>query len=121
MIKVLFIEDEAQHRALIKMRLSALGMEVSTASTAAEGAAAAAKEKPDLILLDLLLPDLTPEDALRAVRAATGASRTPILAFTALDPLEIRRRRLDKDLSGIVTKPYEPRELLSMIKVLTGK
>jgi DNA-binding response OmpR family regulator len=121
MTKILLIEDEAQHSDVVKLRLSAQGMQVCTAATAAGGAAAAAKENPDLILLDLILPDLTPEDSIKGLKAALGKAKTPIVAFTALDPIEIHRRRLDKDLSGIVSKPYEARDLLSKIKRLTGK
>lgn len=116
MPKILLIEDETQHTALVKMRLAAQGMQVSTAPTAGDGVIAATKEEPDLILLDLLLPDMTPEKAIRALRAIPGAAKTPIVAFTALDPAEIRRRRLDSELAGVVQKPYESEELLGAIK-----
>ena len=112
MTKVLLIEDEPQHTELVKIRLQAQGMEVCCADTAAAGAKAAAKDKPDLILMDLLLPDMRPEDAVRAVRAA---SKTPIIAFTALDPVEIHRRRIDSKISGLVAKPYEAGDLLGEI------
>ncbi len=119
MTKVLIIEDETEHTALVKLRLTANGIEVSAAATAAGGAAAAEKENPDLILLDLLLPDMPPEEAIRRLRAVPCAAKTPILALTALDPVEIRRRNLEGELSGVITKPYEARELLSRIKKLT--
>jgi len=118
---VLIIEDQTEHIALVKLRLTANGIEVSAASTAAGGAAAAEKEKPDLILLDLLLPDMPPEEAIRALRAVPGAAKTPILALTALDPVEIRRRNLEGELSGVIAKPYEAKELLNRIKKLTRK
>ena len=120
MPKILLIEDEPQHAKLVKIRLEANGMQVISALTAKEGADAALLQEPDLILLDLLLPDMPPEEAIRALRAVPCAAKTPILAFTALDPLEIRRRRLDAEFSGVVTKPYEPGELLAKIKKILG-
>lgn len=120
MNKVLIIDDEAQHTALVRMRLAASGLEVLAAATAAGGAAVAATENPDLILLDLMLPDMRPEEAVKALRAVPCAAKTPIIAFTALDPLEIRRRRLDTEFSGVVTKPYEAGELVAKIKKILG-
>ncbi len=118
MTKVLLIEDEPQHTELVKIRLQAHGMEVCCADTAAAGAKAAAKNKPDLILMDLLLPDMRPEDAVKAVKAA---GKTPIIAFTALDPVEIHRRRIDSKIAGLVTKPYEASDLLGAITRVTSK
>ena len=120
MPKILLIEDEPQHARLVRIRLEANGMQVTSALTAREGADAALLQEPDLILLDLLLPDMPPEDAIRALRAVPCAAKTPIIAFTALDPLEIHRRRLDTEFSGVVTKPYEAGELLAEIKKILG-
>lgn len=121
MTKVLIIEDEPQHVKLVRMRLEANGLQVASASTAAEGVSEAFRQGPDIILLDLLLPDMPPEKAISALRAVPCAAKVPILAFTALDPLEIRRRRLDCELAGVVTKPYEPAELLAKISELVKK
>jgi DNA-binding response OmpR family regulator len=118
MTRILLIEDEPQHTELVKIRLKAQGMEIHCVDTAAAGAKAAAKDNPDLILMDLLLPDMRPEEAVNAVKAA---GKAPIIAFTALDPMEIRRRHLDSKVSGLVTKPYEARELLKEIKRVAGK
>ncbi|MDA8131803.1 MAG: response regulator [Elusimicrobia bacterium] len=118
MPRILLIEDEPQHAALVKMRLEANGMQVSCSRTAAGGAAAALKDRPDLVLLDLLLPDMRPEEAVKAV---SRASDSPILALTALDLGEIHRRKLDSQVAGIVTKPYDPAVLLEEIRRLTAK
>lgn len=108
MRKILLIEDEPEHVALVKMRLEARGLQVTTALTGAEGASAAAEESPDLVLADLLLPDMEPPELLRRLRAACAA---PVVAFTALDPFEISRRKLLAQLAGIISKPYEPERL----------
>lgn len=121
MNKVLIIDDEAQHTALVRMRLAAGGIKVLAAETAAKGAEVAATEDPDLILLDLMLPDMRPEEAVKALRAVPCSAKTPIIAFTALDPREIHRRRLDAEFSGIVTKPYDARDLLAKVNKLIRK
>lgn len=119
MTKILLIEDEEQHIALVRIRLESKGFEVAAARSGREGIEAAAAQKPDLILLDFLLPDMSPEKAIRAIRAAPGGARTPIVAFTALDRKEIERRKLSGELAGMVPKPYEAEELLGEIDRIT--
>ncbi|HBA61419.1 MAG TPA: hypothetical protein DCZ92_11505, partial [Elusimicrobia bacterium] len=70
---------------------------------------------PDLILLDLILPDMNPEETIKALRAVPSAAATPILAFTALDTFEIHRRHLGAEIAGFIPKPYETYELLGKI------
>lgn len=121
MTKILIIDDEPQHIELVKLRLKKQGFEVASALTAADGAAAAAQLAPDLILLDLLLPDMEPAETIEALRSVTGAGPIPIIAFTALDSFEIHRRKLGKELDGLVSKPYEGQKLLAEIQKVLGK
>lgn len=118
--RIVMIEDSKAASTVLKEVLEAEGYAVLHAADGVTGLALARREKPDLILLDLLLPDLPPEEAIRALRAVPCAAKTPIIAFTALDPLEIRRRRLDTEFSGVVTKPYEAGELVAKIKKILG-
>lgn len=113
MPRILLIEDEPEHIALVRMRLQAAGLEVTAALTGAEGAEAAALESPDLVLTDLMLPDMEPAELLRRLHAACPA---PVVAFTALDPFEISRRKLLPGLAGIIPKPYEPALLAGEIE-----
>lgn len=113
MARILLIEDEPEHIALIKLRLQARGYEVTAALTGAEGASAAAVEPPDLVLMDLLLPDMAPEELVKRLHAACAA---PVVAFTALDPFEISRRKLLQEFAGVIAKPYEPAHLLAEIE-----
>ncbi|MDD2804236.1 MAG: response regulator [Elusimicrobiales bacterium] len=121
MTKILIIDDEPQHIELVKLRLKKQGFEVDSSLTAAGGAAAAEKQAPDLILLDLLLPDMKPEEAIAALRSVPGAARIPIIAFTALDSFEIHRRKLGQELAGLVPKPYEAQKLQAEIRKVLGK
>jgi len=121
MTRILIIDDEPQHIELVKLRLKAQGFEVESSLTAAGGAAAVAKRAPDLILLDLILPDLKPAEAINVIRSVQGAERIPIIAFTALDSFEIHRRKLGPELAGLVPKPYEAPKLLAEIRKVLGK
>lgn len=115
MKKILLIEDEEQHAALVKLRLERKGYEVVTAGTGREGIEAAAG-RPDLILTDLLLPDMPPEELLDGLKAAGDGRRPPVIAFTALDEFELERRKLGKRFSGVVRKPYETSELIDAVE-----
>ena len=115
MHKILLIEDEAQHILLVKIRLELKGFTVEAAQTGADGIAAAAGGKPDLILLDLVLPDMEPAETIKGLRAIPSAAKTPIIAFTALDAFEIHRRNLDAEIAAYIQKPYETSELMEKI------
>ena len=115
MPKILLIEDEPQHILLVKIRLEIHGFEVEAAQNAADGLKAVRAHVPDLILLDLMLPDMTPEELIAALRAIPSARNTPIIAFTALDAFEIHRRHLNTEIAELIPKPYETSELLEKI------
>lgn len=117
----MLIEDEAQHILLVKIRLEISGFKVAAAQTGADGVRAAEEAKPDLILLDLMLPDMEPGALIKALRALPGLREVPIIAFSALDPFEIRRRRLGAKIADFIQKPYETSELLGKIEKYLGK
>jgi CheY-like chemotaxis protein len=119
--KILLIEDEAQHILLVKIRLEIRGYEVAAAQTGADGIKAAQKVKPDLILLDLMLPDMEPGELIQGLRAIPGARHTPIIAFTGLDAFEIHRKKLSAEIAEFIPKPYETSELLEKITKFLGK
>lgn len=115
MSKILLIEDEPQHILLVKIRLEIHGFEVDAAQNAADGLASARLNEPDLILLDLVLPDMGPAELIKALRAIPSARKTPIIAFTALDAFEIHRRHLNTEIAEFIPKPYETSELIEKI------
>ncbi len=119
--RILLIEDEPQHILLVKIRLEIRGYEVEAAQTGTAGLDAAARLKPDLVLLDLVLPDMDPGDLIRNLRAMPASRRTPIIAFTGLDAFELHRGRLGAEIAEFVPKPYETSELLAKIAALIGE
>lgn len=122
MKRILIIEDEPQHIMLVKMRLEVNGFEVIAAQNGADGVAAAAQYPPDLVLMDLMLPDMQAKELIDALHALPATANTPVIAFTALDPAATLRRGITRDIAGFIQKPYETSELLEKINgVLAGK
>jgi len=120
MPRILLIEDDAQHILLARIRLEARGFEVAAAQTGADGLAGALEFRPDLILLDLNLPDASVADMIAGLRGIPSARKTPIIAFTALDAFELHRRRLHSEIAEFIQKPYETTELLEKVTRVLG-
>ncbi|MCM2268094.1 MAG: response regulator [Elusimicrobiales bacterium] len=120
MYKILLIEDDAQHILLAKIRLELRGFQVLAAQTGEDGLAEALKSRPDLILLDLILPDMEPAQLITRLRCDPAARKTPIVAFTGLDAFELHRRHLGAEIAEFIPKPYETSELLDKIVRFLG-
>jgi DNA-binding response OmpR family regulator len=112
---VLIVEDERKLRELLRSYLEREGLTVLTASTGAEALSLASSGEPDLIVLDLGLPDVPGEVVAREVR---GTSRVPILMLTAKSTEEDRVRGLELGADDYVTKPFSPREVVLRIRAI---
>ncbi|HET9081909.1 MAG TPA: response regulator transcription factor [Trebonia sp.] len=106
---VLVVEDERKIRELLRDYLQHDGLDVITTGSGAEAITLAREAAPDLIVLDLRLPDVPGEEVAREVRAA---SRVPIMMLTAKSATEDRIRGLELGADDYVTKPFSPREVL---------
>jgi len=115
-MRLLVVEDDPTLRELLSASLRFAGFAVSSTATGAEALEAAAAQRPDLMVLDVMLPDLDGFEVLRRLRA--GGERLPVLFLTARDA--------DKDLvtgftSGAddyVTKPFKLEELIARIRAI---
>jgi two-component system cell cycle response regulator DivK len=104
---VLIVDDNDRNRKLAGDLLRMTGFRTLEAVTAAEGIALASEHLPDVILMDLRLPDLDGTTAARMLRAEPRTSRIPVVAVTAL-PLDAREDWLfDAGFAGYVTKPID--------------
>jgi DNA-binding response OmpR family regulator len=106
---VLVVEDEPKLRELVRAYLERDGMGVLSTGSGAEAITLAAQSAPDLIVLDLRLPDVPGEDVAREVRLA---SDVPILMLTAKAGEEDRIAGLELGADDYVSKPFSPRELV---------
>ncbi|MET3983048.1 response regulator [Streptomyces sp. PvR034] len=113
MIKVLVVEDDAQLVRALRINLEARKFEVETASDGNTALRLAATRKPDVILLDLGLPDMDGVDVIDEVR---GKSGVPILVLSARHTSEEKIRALDAGADDYVTKPFSMDELLARLR-----
>jgi two-component system KDP operon response regulator KdpE len=111
---ILMIEDERQMRRFLRVSLGANNYRLLEAETAADGLAQAAQYNPDLILLDLGLPDL---DGLSVTERLREWSRTPIIVISARGQEEDKIKALDAGADDYLTKPFGVGELLARMRV----
>jgi two-component system KDP operon response regulator KdpE len=111
---ILVIEDEAQMRRFLSVSLTSNGYRLVEATTGAEGLAQAAARNPDLVLLDLGLPD---QDGLSVTERLREWAKTPIIVISARGREEDKIKALDAGADDYVTKPFGIGELLARIRV----
>jgi two-component system KDP operon response regulator KdpE len=112
--KLLLIEDEAQMRRFLRASLPAHGYSLVEAKTGEEGISAAAAQNPEVILLDLGLPDLDGLEVTKRLRLSTSA---PIIVISARGQERDKVTALDAGADDYVTKPFGMDELLARIRV----
>ena len=111
---ILVVEDEPEIRKLLRATLGQAGYRVIEAATGARGALEAATHKPDLILLDLGLPDVDGLEVIRRVRAWSGM---PIVVLSARGAEVSKVAALESGADDYVTKPFGVAELIARIRV----
>ena len=114
--RILVIEDTEDNRQIVRDLLESAGYELIEALDGLEGVAAAERENPDLILMDIQLPGIDGYEATRRIRALPALAKVPIIAVTsyALSGDEAKTRAAGCD--GYVAKPFSPRQLLAKIR-----
>ncbi len=113
-LKVLLIEDEEPMRRFLRHALAAQGYHVVEATTGAEGLQLAASHNPDLVMLDLGLPDV---DGLEVTRRLREWTRAPIIILSARGQELPKVQALDAGADDYLTKPFGLQELLARIRV----
>lgn len=107
MARILLIEDSPANRALAVKLLRNAGHEVVEAEDAPTGIALALDRAPDLVLMDLSLPEVDGWEALRRLRADERTAKVPVVAVTAHAMLGDRERALDAGFDDYITKPID--------------
>jgi CheY-like chemotaxis protein len=118
--KILVVEDEPENRLLIGMVLSTEGYQVIPAVDGADALARMAQELPDLILLDLMMPQMNGFEVLERLRADPATVSVPVIVLTALAQERDIERAVSIGAQGYVIKPFEPDELLKHISQTLG-
>src|SRR5262245_38560599 len=115
---VLVVEDERKLRDLVRSYLERAGFTVLSTDSGAEAITMAMASVPDLVILDLGLPDVPGETVARELRGTGSTSGTPILILTAKTAEEDRIRGLELGADDYVTKPFSPRELVLRVQAI---
>ncbi len=120
--KVVCIEDEPEMIDLVRLILSRKGYEVIGANGGREGLDAIAREKPHLVLLDLMMPDMDGWEVYQQMKASDDSRRIPVIVVTA------KAQSIDKVLGlhiakvdDYITKPFGPQELLESVEKILGR
>jgi two-component system cell cycle response regulator DivK len=115
---ILYIEDNDYNRKIVRQLLSRTAYRLLEAKDGEEGVAAALREAPDLILMDVQLPKLSGLDATRALRADPKTAETPIVVVTSFALSGDDTRAMAAGATAYLAKPYSPRDLLALIRKL---
>jgi two-component system, sensor histidine kinase and response regulator len=116
LIKVLIIDDESLIRKTTALLLKKMNFETLTAGSGKEGIALAEKENPDIVLLDIMMPEMDGWSVLAHFKADTRLAKIPIVVFTAKDFSLSDRMARDRGAVAICRKPFQPDQLMTIIK-----
>ena len=115
---ILVVDDTPQNVTLLEDLLSSKGYRIITANCGREGLRAVRESSPDLVLLDIMMPDITGYEVCRQIRGMEGHELTPIVMTTALDGKEERVKGIEAGADDYLVKPFEPKELLLRINAI---
>ena len=121
-MKVLIIDDDADIRAIARLSLRRVGgMDVIEAASGAEGVRKAQEEKPDVILLDMMMPAMDGLETLSALRSQPATAMTPVIFLTAKAVGDEVERMTTLGAAGVLIKPFDPRTLSEDVRALVNR
>src|SRR6478672_8000918 len=115
---ILVVDDEPDVVDLVRYHLQRAGFDVLAAFTGPAGLVTAAEARPDAIVLDIMLPQMTGIEVCKALRKGIETSGIPILILTAKAKLPERLAGLELGVDDYITKPFSPRELVLRVQNL---
>ena len=119
--KILIVDDEPNVLRMVSYTLQAEGYEVITAQNGAEAISKAQTESPDLVLLDVMLPDMSGLEVCAEIRKRPETIDLPVIMLSALAQVPDKIKGLEAGADEYITKPITPGELLARIKALLGR
>ncbi|MGA2504580.1 MAG: response regulator [Anaerolineales bacterium] len=119
--KVLLIDDDEMLRKMTGILLSKQGFEVIAVENGAKGLQQLKVMLPDIILMDVMMPDMDGFTACREIRANPATAHIPIIMLTALDNAENKVKGFEGGADDYLSKPFEIAELTARIKLITSR
>jgi two-component system, cell cycle response regulator DivK len=120
MPRILLVEDNELNRDMLSRRLMRRGYEVITANDGRHGLSAARSEAPDLILMDMSLPEIDGWEATRQLKSDEATRHIPVIALTAHAMVSDRYKALEAGCDDYDTKPVEFQRLVAKIESILG-
>ena len=114
--KILVVDDEINILKTLTDLLSSSGYEVVTAMDGKAGIEMAKKAKPDLVLLDIMMPKVSGIELLKQVKSKTKHAHIPIIVLSAKSNIETIEEAMKNYADKYITKPYDPKDLLTSIQ-----
>ena len=112
---ILIIDDDIDTLKLVGIMLERKGFKILASTTGKKGLNLAKKEAPDLILLDVMIPDLNGYEIAKSIRSAPDTESIPIIMFTARSQVDDKVEGLEAGADAYITKPARPRELFAQV------
>jgi two-component system cell cycle response regulator DivK len=120
-MRILYVEDNEDNIYMLKNRLSRAGFTVIVATDGTQGVTMATTEQPDLILMDLTLPDINGEEATRRLKADPATKSIPVIALTANAMASDKEKAIAAGCDDFETKPVDMPRLLGKIRAFNGR
>lgn len=118
MAKILIVDDDLESVKLIGLMLERRGYQITAAQLGAQGLAKAESEKPDLVILDVMMPDMEGYEVCRRLRANPATADLPVIMFTAKSTVSDKVAGFQAGADDYLTKPIHPEELASRVEAV---
>jgi len=119
--RILVADDDVDIRELIEFKLSTLGHEIIAVNDGAAAVDACREHKPDLAVLDVMMPGMSGLDAIRVIRGDDTMADMPVILLTARAQESDVETGFDSGADDYITKPFSPRELASRVQALLAR
>jgi DNA-binding response OmpR family regulator len=119
--RILVADDDVDIRELVEFKLSTLGHEITAVADGAAAVEACQASRPDLAVLDVMMPGVSGLEAIRAIRADPGLADLPVILLTARAQESDVESGFDSGADDYITKPFSPRELAARVEALLSR